>query len=322
MIYKYLKFQIPYNIIRNILIEKKYARVVFHIDLPSISRGFYNRKTVEYELSNYLRTKQMPTLFFEEAVEFLGKLHSQFRQYIPRFSIFLDDGQCKQNKTIYNGYKDKSTDSHQLMLEDAELELYHTIKRYYYEEFPKRFKIANLSNALFLKEYEADFLPWILYQKNIWMCSDPRTLNVILSTDKDLLQCCQFGNFIQIMTLYSKRESKILFNVYDDDNAISQIYPKFQRGILTSKYIPMVLAISGDKADKIPGVKGIGPAGACKLIINYNIPHAINSTTPLPPELDSYRDLIIRNYKLISFEEQLKRIPLSVIEEIKNDYNF
>lgn len=322
MVYKYLKFQIPYSIIRNILIQQKYENIVFHIDLPSISRGFYNKQTVEYEITNYIKSKNLPTLFFEEAVEFLGKLHSQFQQYSPKFSIFLDDGQCKQNKTIYNGYKDKSSDSHQLLLEDNELELYHMIKKYYYEEFPKRFKIDNLSRALFLREYEADFLPWILYQNNIWNTSNQKTLNVILSTDKDLLQCCQFGNFIQIMTLYSKRESKIIFNVYDDNTAISQIYSKFQRGILTSKYIPLILAISGDKADKIPGVSGIGPAGAYKFIINYSMPHQINSTTQLPQELEKYRNLIVRNYKLISFEEQLKRVPVSIIDNIKKSYIF
>ena len=315
----YLKFQIPYNIIREYLTIGKYSRVIFHVDLPSISRGFYNKQVVEMELTNYITTRKMPVLFFTEAKQFLGKIFDQFRSYNPLFSIFYDDGQCAQNKGIYNGYKDRSSSYQHMILEDAQIELFHEIKKYYYSEFPSRFNIQHVSKTTFLEKYEADFIPWVMLNYNIWNCADYNTLNVILSTDKDLLQCCQYKNVIQIMTLYSKRESKIDFNVYNDETAIGQLYEKFQRGILTSKYIPLLLSLGGDKADKIPGIPGIGDAKGYKLIIDHKLPHQIYENTPLPPDLEPHRKLIVRNFKLISFEEQLKRIPYNVVEDLRNN---
>lgn len=317
----YLKFQIPYNIIREYLKSGQYNNIIFHIDLPSISRGFYNKQVVEMELTNYINNRQMPTLFFKESKEFLGKLYDQFKFYNPKFSIFYDDGQCLQNKAIYNGYKDRSSSYESMILEDAQVELFHEIKKYYYGEFPKKFTIPRISNTIFLEQYEADFMPWIMLNYNIWNCANYNTLNVILSTDKDLLQCCQFKNVIQVFTLYSKKNSSIEFNVYNDETAIEQIYNKYQRGILSSKYIPLLLSLGGDKADKIPGIEGVGSAKAYKFIIDHNLPYEIHNQTILPDKLEPYRSVIVRNYKLISFDEQLKRIPLSVIEQIKQSYS-
>lgn len=318
----YLKFQIPFNIIRDHL--SNFKRIVFHIDLASISRGFYNKDVVQLEITNYIDTRKPPTLFFEEAKQFLAKIYDQFRpsQYLEsvKFNIFYDSGECLQNKTIYNGYKDRASGSSSLMLEDAELELYHEIKKYYYSEFENKFKIPNVCNVNFVQLYEADFMPWFMIVNNIWQCQEMDTLNVILSTDKDLLQCCQFGNCIQILTLYSKKESKIIFNVYNDLTAIAQIYPNYNRGTLTSRYIPTMLALSGDKADKIPGIPRVGEATAYKLIINHNLHHEILEHTKLPKELEEHRKLLIRNYKLISFDEQLKRVPLNVLTDLKNSF--
>ncbi len=317
----YLKFQIPFNIILDKLKENNYKKIIFHIDLPSISRGFYNRDTVQYEISQYIQTRKTPTLFFEEAHVFLSKLWTSFQHYDPLFNIFYDDGGCLQNQ-ILKGYKDRTSSSSKLLLEDDELELYHQIKSYYYHEFVSKFTIPWRSKVLFLKDYEADFIPWVLYKLNIWSVSHPETLNIILSIDKDLLQCCQLPNFIQIMTLYSPKDRQILFNVYDNNTAITQLYDKHIPGQLGASYINTILSIAGDKADKIVGVPRIGPATAYKLIIENQMEAEIHKNTQLPHKLEPYRDQLILNYKVISFEEQLKRIPLTIQNNIINEYNF
>lgn len=316
----YLKFQIPYGVIRDYLVSGNYKNIIFHVDLPSISRGFYNKQVIEMELSSYITERKLPELFFRESKEFLNKLYSQFKSYNPKFSIFYDDGQCLQNKGIYNGYKDRSSAYEHLILEDNALQLYQEIKTYYYNVFPERFNIPKVSHVTFLKQYEADFIPWIMLVNNIWDCQNYNTLNIILSVDKDLLQCCQFANVIQIFTLYSKKTRKIEFNVYNDETAMGQIYSKFQRGILTSKYIPLLLSLAGDKADKIPGIPQIGEARAYKLVIDHNLPYKIHDQTQFPPDLEEFRNIILRNYKLISFEEQLKRIPPTLLESLINQF--
>jgi 5'-3' exonuclease len=318
----YLKFQIPFGVIHNYLKQSKFQNIIFYIDLPSISRGFYNKNVVQYEIAEYIRTQKTPSIFINELREFMNNLYSQYKKYNVKFFIFYDDGQCLQNKNLYNDYKNRTSSFDSMLLEDHEEQLFRQIREYYYSEVPNRFNISNLSKALYIKKYEADFIPYVVLKENILDSQNFNTLNVILSTDKDLLQCCQFKNVLQIMTLYSKKNSSIEFNVYNDENAIEQIYKNFQRGILTSKYIPMILAISGDKADKIPGVPNIGEAKAYKLIVNNNIPDFINESSSLPVQLEDYRYLIIRNYKLISFEEQIKRLPFADYENLKQVLTF
>lgn len=316
---RYLKFQIPFQKIYTILNDKKYKRIIFHIDLPSISRGFYNRQIIELELSDYVESQKMPTYFLQEAKQFLSNLYLRFKQYNPLFNIFYDNGNCGQNNGIYSGYKDRSRDRSKLILEDLDMDLFRKIKDYYYNEFAKSFNIPNFSRVTFLKDYEADFIPYIMLKYNIWNCNDIDTLNIILSIDKDLLQCCQFKNVIQIFTLYA--QSKIEFNIYDDETAVMQLYSKAIRGQLTSKYIPTILALAGDKADKIPGIPKVGEANAYKLIIKYNLPNVLTNSFTFPEELIEYKKIIIRNYKLISFEEQLSRIPHSVLGVILEGFN-
>ncbi|MCD6435965.1 MAG: hypothetical protein J7L15_06210, partial [Clostridiales bacterium] len=95
-----------------------------------------------------------------------------------------------------------------------------------------------------------------------------------------------------------------------DLTAIQYIYKNFKIGQLTAKYIPLILAIMGDKADGIPGIKGIGAAKAIKLIQNYNLPNELSELQQydnLPNEITDNLKLIIQNYQLTSFEEQLSR---------------
>lgn len=326
---KYFKFRIPYGNIHQTLRNGNYRRVIFYVDMPSIARGFYNRDVVQLELSNYIESINLhqsigaeiknPTILFEEASEFFNGIYNQFSSYYPQFITFYDNGECKQNKTLWKGYKDKRiSGTSRILTEDWERELFYEVKKYYYTEFVNRFTIPNLSKVLFWQGYEADLIPHFIRKFELMGSHHPTTLNVILSLDKDLLQTCQFKNVIQVATLYLKKEGKLQFNVLDDENAISYIYKKFQRGMITSEYIPLLLSIGGDKADEIDGIKGVGEAKAYKLILKHRLPPVIKEHTPLPSELEPHRDLLVRNFKLISFDEQLSRIPITEIDYLKS----
>lgn len=316
----YFRFQIPYGTIHEYL-NHGFKNIIFYVDLPSIARGFYNTKVIQLEITNYITYKKEPYIFFQEAEQFYSKLYDSFRQYSPKFITFYDNGECKQNRTLFAGYKNRVSGSEKMMLDDNERELFRLIKRYYYDEFVNRFNIPKVSKVIHLKEYEADFIPWVIISKNLLNSQDKKTLNVILSTDKDLLQCCQFKNTIQVLTTYCKKTSTINFNVYDDETAIKQIYKSFKRGILTSKYIPLMLALGKDDADSISGIEGIGPANAYKLIVQNQLPSEINESTKLPDILEPHRKLIMRNYKLTSFSEQIRRIPLSHMTDLIKNIN-
>jgi hypothetical protein len=209
--------------------------------------------------------------------------------------------------------------SHQLTYEEEEeyKNTFRIIKKYYFSEIVTKFNIKGLSKIIYMQDYETDFIPYYFLK---YKFESDDALNIILSMDKDLLQCCKFKNTFQVTTNYLPSQSKIITNIYDDRNAISYIYDSFKPGILTAEYIPLILSISGDKADGIPGVPGIGYANAIKLIMKTGMlpEYPIN----VPSELENYKEKIQNNYKMISFDEQISRLPVTTKNLLDNNLIF
>ncbi len=291
--------------------------MIFYIDLLSIARGLYNKNTLLFEVDTYINSRKMPDFLINELKDFLNTLYKNFKKYCPRFIIFFDKGECKQNCGLLKSYK-KGRSHNDIILQDDERDLLKQIRQYYLSEIEKQFNKPNLSNVFNLNEYETDFIPYYIINNNLINSQNNKNLNVILSLDKDLLQCCQFDNTIQYITLFAQGE--LTFNIYHNDTAISYFYKQFKRGLLGAKYIPMLLALSGDKSDNVDGLKNVGYAKAYKLIIQHKLDHEISIVSPLPKELEQYRKQIYTNYQIISFESQISRIPQLVLSRIKEAF--
>lgn len=312
----YLKYRIPYDLINSVI--KSYKNLVIFIDLNSIARGFYNRDVIVSELNSYIEHKQLPTLLIKELKIFLNNLFSNYKQYNPKFCIFYDLGLHEQNKSVSGSYKSNRTnESKTYIINDEERELYYQIKNYYFEEIHKLFNIKNLCKVIFLQNYESDFVPYYFIKKYTYN-QNSDTLNLILSVDKDLLQCCQFKNTYQAISVYIKSESRIESVLYDDINAVKYIAKSFSPdGFITSKYIPLILAMAGDKNDGIDGIKkGLGVIGVIKMIKLYNFPDDFNSTFQLPADISPYKLKLQTNLSLTSFERQISRIPQQILDSI------
>ena len=308
----YVKVAMPYAKINDILQKYKFKNIIFHIDLQSICKGLYQKKNIFFEINEYINTKTPSTQLIKEYKDFLNRLYTIYKYYNPFFVTFYDDGVNKQNTSISSAYKNgRSTFSD--FLADDETELFKKIKTNYFIEIEKYFKKPQLSKVYYLHDYEADFIPHYVIMNNLFNSKLPYTLNVILSNDKDLLQTCKFTNTIQVTNRFfpSKLGKKQLgMDIYNDSTAIQYIYKNFKVGQLTAKHIPLILALMGDKADGIPGLKGVGAAKAIKLIQNYNIPSElceIKQYNNLPNIVKDNFKLVIQNYQLTSFEEQLNR---------------
>jgi len=311
----YIKYALKYQMIHQILHSFKKKRINFFIDLQSIAKGFYNKQVVLVEIGRYATEGKISGILIEELREFLNTLYLQFKIYDPFFILFYDDGVCRQQTAIDSTYKQGSKID--LIVDQDNVELFKQIKKHYFKEIEEKFNKKDLSKVYYLKEYEADFIPYYCIVNNFYDSFDSDILNIIISVDKDLLQCCEFVNTIQCITSFVPTQEgrfQIQFNNYDRDNAIEYIHKTLKRGILSAKYIPMILAIAGDKADEITGIKkGIGPKHAFDLIVDYSIPYTLDA---LRIELNNMPDVIKdnfkkleRNFKMISFEEQIKRIP-------------
>lgn len=312
----YLKYRIPYNLINEAL--KNYKNLVIFLDLNSIARGFYNRDVILSELNNYVESKQLPTLLIKELKEFLNNLHSSYKRFNPKFCIFYDLGFNEQNKSVSNSYKSNRTnETKTYLIDDEERALYYQIKQYYFEEINKQFNIKGLCKVIYLNEYESDFVPFYFINKYDFT-KDPNTMNLILSVDKDLLQCCQLPNTFQAISVYLKSESRIESVLYNNVNAVKYLSKTFQPdNFVTSKYIPLILALAGDKSDGIDGIKkGLGVVNVIKMIKLYNLPADFNTTQTLPNDINPYKLNIQTNLSLTSFERQISRIPQQVLDTI------
>ena len=315
---KYLKYKIPFNEINEELNNKNYKQLVFFIDLNSIARGFYNRDVITTEFGNYLENKQMPFMLINELKTFLNNLHSSYKRYNPTFCIFYDIGNNLQNTNVSSKYKINRTNQSKSYIEtDEERELYYHIKNYYFEEIYNQFNIKNLSKVVYLKDYESDFVPYYFIEKYEF-CRTDKTMNVVLSVDKDLLQCCQFKNTFQAVSIYLKTQSKIESILYNDFNAVKYLSKRFNPdGIITSKYIPLLLAIAGDKSDNIIQIKkGLGIVKAIEMVRDYGIPADFNSSYKLPLIIQNEKLKLQTNLSLTSFERQISRVPKSVLDSI------
>lgn len=297
------------------LYDKKQINIF--IDLNSISKGFYNRTIILQEFNHYIDTKSISNKYIVELKEYLTKLYDLFKSYNPKFILFYDSG-ITQNSSIDSNYKANRINSSKSYIQtDDEKQIYYLIKDYYFNRVNKLFRIKNNSTVVFLDGFETDFVPYFII-KNCLINSDSEdTLNLILSVDKDLLQTCFFKNTYQSIALYLTSEKRFIIKLYDNINSISYITKSDSK--LTSDYIPILLSLSGDKVDNIAGIYGIGPIKAEKLIISNKMEPTIYETTKLPPEIHNEKDKLIKNFKLISFEEQITRLPISIYKKIKQD---
>lgn len=316
----YIKYQIKYQLIYEMLYKLNKRKINFFIDLQSIAKGFYNKEVVLVEIGRYATEGKISDILIYELKDFLNGIYNNFRQFDPFFVLFYDDGYCSQQKSIDSSYKSGRSTLQLLMDNDQEIELFRHIKKYYFQKIKTDFTKPDLCDVYYLNEYEADFIPHYCVTNGLYDSDSNEVLNVILSIDKDLLQTCKFNNTIQCITSFVKDVQKggfkINFETFDNDNAICYINKKFKRGILTAESIPMILAIAGDKSDGIEGIRGIGRVKASELIINHDIPLTIKE---LKLKLDSMPDiiknnfkLIEKNYKMISFDEQLSRVPKKI----------
>jgi len=318
----YIKYPLDYKQLFKILSDLNKKRVNFFVDIQSIATGFYNKNNIFMEINHYVdHNRTVSNVLIQELREFLNTLYRRFKKYDPYFVLFYDDGYCQQNRAIYSNYKHGRSNIKTVLMHDEQVELYRQIKKYYFDLIEERFTKPDISKVFYLRQYEADFVPHYCILKGLYDGQDSDVLNIILSSDKDLLQTCKFQNTIQCtVTYHSSKEGKdrVPCRIFDNLTALNYIHQKIKRGVLTAEYIPMLLSIAGDVSDQIPGIKNIGPIKAFEQIVNWNIPPSIDKLRPVIGQMSTliqdHFDLITRNFKLIDFEKQIERV--SVLNKI------
>jgi len=314
----YIKYPLDYKQLFRILSVLNKKRVNFFIDIQSIATGFYNKNNIFMEINYYVdNNRKVSDILIQELKDFLNILYRRFKQYDPYFVLFYDDGYCQQNRTIFSSYKTGRSNIKSVLMHDEQIELYRQIKKYYYKVIEEKFTKQDLSKVFYLRQYEADFVPHYCILKGLYDGQDPDVLNIILSSDKDLLQTCKFTNTVQCTVTYHSSKTgkeRVPCRIFDNLTALNYIHKTIKKGSLTANYVPMLLSIAGDKSDEIPGIANIGPVRAYEQIINWNIPPTItelrSNLKNMSQIVQDNFDLISRNFKLIDFEKQIERVSI------------
>ncbi len=133
---------------------------------------------------------------------------------------------------------------------------------------------------------------------------------VIATNDKDILQLVDDQVLIYSVAkvdVDGKKESFALLG-------IPEVREKWE---VEPHQIADVLALTGDAADNIPGIPGVGKKTASKWIQRYGSLEALLTNTELDPKthakLDPYREQVIQNRLMVALDLDLP-LPLPVQE--------
>lgn len=131
---------------------------------------------------------------------------------------------------------------------------------------------------------------------------DPSVPKVIVSADHDFHQLVSKDPKVSVLKL---KQGKSPQEIYTP----SKVVEKYG---CEAKFLSQLWAITGDASDNIPGVKGVGPVTAKKILDKYgwDFERAITKD----PKLRDHRDIIERNYKLINLDGSVARLFVNLDE--------
>jgi DNA polymerase-1 len=170
----------------------------------------------------------------------INKVHRILKKFNTRNVVFLMD-KCKKNYRfkIDNQYKKNRTPLPQVIFKAT-------------EEFPEYLQKEGIPLD-FHEEYEADDLCGAYADYYHDKCGGI----IIVTTDKDMLQLVDDKKNIRVFFPFENRVP--IKGVARE----AQVFERF--GVVPENF-NLYLALMGDGADNIPGIAGIGPAGAKRLI--------------------------------------------------------
>jgi len=96
----YIKYQLKYSLILEILQKLKKKKVNFFIDLQSITKGFYNKEVILVEIGRFATEGKVSDILIQELRNFLNNIYVQFKSYDPFFILAYDDGYCAQQNLL------------------------------------------------------------------------------------------------------------------------------------------------------------------------------------------------------------------------------
>lgn len=300
----------------NITMEKNNKKQELYVLIDSsgiLFHQYYGMKNVNSQfLNNYkinLSNKEIDLSAIVGYFNFLKKIKNEYDE-VPEenFIHILDaEGGSEYRKSIYPEYKANRREK------EEDLNQQKKLLGLFLKSLDQKF--------LQIEGVEADDVIGTMSKK----LSNEGHLVLIITYDKDLFQLLNYNislarseNLKRIDENGEIIKDKIKsFNFYTED----YIYQNYG---FPPETIVDYLAFTGDIADNIPGVKGIGDKAAKELLKEYvNIEGVLNNLDKIKPsykkKIEEQKDNLILSKKLALIQTDLKNVP--DVNNIKNDIN-
>lgn len=266
--------------------------------------------------------------------------------------FFFDDrGPSEYHMKYSNSYKIKRKIKKQRIIQELLLDedFYDNFSFMYETNMNVVSNIFSILNNVFyvgMENIESDFTPKFIMEEYFSKDGklDDKYTHIIVGNDKDFGQILTDTNIYQLL----KNMQLQTFELRDKTNVLEKFCKmNFDEDCILRdpKFIPILLSLSGDEADSVKGIKGLGPYKNSYNFVNqllkdniitlddykmedflnkikeYNKinPSYFNNVTS--KKILSNFDQLLNNYKLTSFEELIDWLPYTKRKQIKNTLN-
>ncbi len=306
-----------YSLLDQILsYSNNYKTLNLFIDLRNILQCLYLEEFVINITEMTKRSKFIDASIFESIISFLSfhKKYAIRRNLDINFYFFAEIGHSYYHTNIDKNYKSNRKIGDLFNLNQIDKDIFiSTVQNNLRLSEKVINKIPNCKLFL-LQNFEADFIPYYLIKNSLVPMED--VCHIIFSNDHDLFQTISLGDNIY-QFVKSGQTRKII-----KKNEVMSTYLKTKVNF-PDKYLPLVMAVLGDKIDAVPKVKNIGPKTIQKIITElvsitggmeklhqnvrdkksiFNINHTNDKNLSMIIEEEKNNSLISNNLRLISFE--------------------
>jgi hypothetical protein len=319
------------------IINENTTCVNLFVDVRSVAPAFFKEQQLKLVINDetnidlYVRKTLLNFLKF---VDFHIQLIAFELQRTPRIFFFSDIGQSEYHKQIDKSYKENRGSP--IILTEEEYIRSKQLVNGLLEAFGNLISFIPGIFYLHLHYMESDFLPYYIL-KNFSFSKNE--VFIIVSRDKDLAQCLALYPETSYQFFLDHKGQKTLL---DAKSVVSYHFKVNTDKMYPPQLIALGLAIAGDNADNIIGIKQIGYKRFLSIIDHIesqnniqwsldnmqNLEYLLSSDVKKPTiknlieKIRQNRDLIEKNLKLVDFNIISSNLASSVVHQIHQSLKY